>query len=397
MIPYGKQQISESDIRAVEGVLRSDFLTQGPVVPMFEEALGQKVGASHAILMNSATSALHVSCAALGLGPGDVAWTSPNSFVASANCAKLCGANVDFVDIDPATLCMDVEALKRKLEDCQKFGKTLPKVVIPVHFAGLSCDMPAIYELGQKFGFRIIEDASHAVGTTVQFEEGGPSHHVGSCRYSDICVFSFHPVKIITTGEGGAALTQSEELAHRLRSLRSHGITRSEPEITEPCHGGWYYQMLELAPNYRMTDIQAALGLNQLMRLDEFIEERQQIAGNYKSLIGSDAVFSNWGVETQYVPSYCMSSYHLFVLKLPPERRKHSFDALREAGYGVNVHYIPIHTQPYYQQQGFEWGHFPHSEAYYSGAISLPIFPGLPAEAPVHVVEIISRVLSQSK
>ena len=395
MTPYGRQSISEEDIAAVVSVLRSDFLTQGPVVPQFEQAVAQKVGVAHVVAVNSATSALHIACLALDVGPGDTVWTSPNSFVASANCARLCGAEVDFVDIDPQTLCMDTQALAVKLQECRKSGKTLPKVVVPVHFAGLSCDMPAIHRLSLEYGFKIIEDASHAVGSVVGFMIGEPAEHVGSCRFSDICVFSFHPVKIITTGEGGAALTQSDELAGRLRALRSHGITRAEGEMTEPSHGGWYYQMLSLGLNYRMTDIQAALGLSQLSRLERFIEQRQKIAAHYLSLIAAEPTLDEGAVKTQQIPSYCSPSYHLFVAQIPMEYHRGCFDALRDSGYGVNVHYIPIHTQPYYLERGFAWGDFPHSEGYYRGAISLPIYPGLPQGAPEAVLDIIAKEIGR--
>lgn len=393
MISYGRQSISEVDIEAVARVLRSEFLTVGPAVPAFEAALAGRVGCAHAVVVNSATSALHVACLALDVGPGDMVWTCPNSFVASANCARLCGAEVDFVDMDPQTLCMDAHALGDKLQECRRSGKALPKVVIPVHFAGVSCDMPTIHRLGKEFGFKIIEDASHAVGSRVKFKEDEPEEYVGACSYSDICVFSFHPVKIITTGEGGAALTQSDELAHRLRALRSHGITRSAPEMTEPSHGGWYYQMLELGLNYRMTDIQAALGLSQLERLKHFVQQRQTIAARYLSLIAAAPKFSGGNIKTQQIPAYCSPSYHLFVIEVAASCRRRCFEALRDQGYGVNVHYIPIHTQPYYLEQGFAWGDFPHSEHYYRGAISLPIYPDLPDGVPESVVSIVSDAL----
>ena len=394
MIPYGRQSISPEDVEAVRQVLLSDFLTQGPSVPQFEDALSKKVLVRHAVACNSATSALHLACMALGVHEGDFVWTCPNSFVASANCAQLCGAAVDFVDIDPHTLCMDTVALEKKLQDCQKNGKPLPKAVIPVHFAGLSCDMPTIHRLGQQYGFRIIEDASHAVGSKVSFPEQGSEHYVGSCEFSDICVFSFHPVKIITTGEGGACLTQSDELAHRLRALRSHGITRTESEMSEPSHGAWYYQMLALGPNYRLTDIQAALGISQLERLDAFVTKRQELAKDYQTLLASDQRLQNFDIQVQATPSYCQSSFHLFVVQVPQNQRKACFDALRANGFGVNVHYIPIHTQPYYQAQGFQWGDFPRSEAYYKRAISLPIYPNLPQTAPEQVVDTLARALA---
>lgn len=394
MIPYGRQSICPEDVEAIRQVLLSDFLTQGPSVPQFEDELRKKVSVKHAVACNSATSALHLACMALGVHEGDFVWTCPNSFVASANCAKLCGAAVDFVDIDPHTLCMDAVALEKKLQDCQKNGKPLPKAVIPVHFAGLSCDMPTIHRLGQQYGFRIIEDASHAVGSKVSFPEQGSEHYVGSCEFSDICVFSFHPVKIITTGEGGACLTQSDELAHRLKTLRSHGITRTESEMSEPSHGAWYYQMLALGPNYRLTDIQAALGISQLERLDAFVTKRQELAKVYQTLLASDQRIQNFDIQVQATPNYCQSSFHLFVIQVPQNQRKACFDALRANGFGVNVHYIPIHTQPYYQAQGFQWGDFPRSEAYYKRGISLPIYPNLPQAAPEQVVDTLARALT---
>lgn len=393
MIPYGRQSISAEDLDAVAQVLVSDFLTQGPSVPALEEDLSKKVAVRHAVACNSATSALHLACLALDVGQGDWVWTSPNSFVASANCARLCGADVDFVDINPETLCMDPIALEDKLKDCLNIGKALPKVVIPVHFAGLSCNMPAIHKLGQAYGFKIIEDASHAVGSKVSFSSGRGPSYVGTCEFSDISVFSFHPVKIITTGEGGACLTQSDELATRLRSLRSHGITRSEAQMTEASHGGWYYQMLELGLNYRLTDIQAALGLSQLSRLDDFVIRRQKIAARYLKLISSEKSLGDGVIKTQEIPPYCKSSSHLFVVQVPVTQRARCFNLLRHKGFGVNVHYIPIHTQPYYVERGFGWGNFPNAENYYRRAISLPIYPDLPDRCPDEVIEIIVSAL----
>lgn len=288
---------------------------------------------------------------------------------------------------------MDPFALEEKLENCRKSGKPLPKVVIPVHFAGLSCDMPAIYKLSQAYGFKIIEDASHAVGSRVNFAGSSGEAYVGTCEFSDICVFSFHPVKIITTGEGGACLTQSAELANRLKALRSHGITRSEAEMTEASHGSWYYQMLELGLNYRLTDIQAALGLSQLNRLDNFVAQRQALAAHYQDLIYEELPPLRKKIGFQVTPDYCSSSYHLFVIQVPAQVRRKCFDALRVGGYGVNVHYIPIHTQPYYTRQGFARGQFPKSEQYYAGAISLPIFPGLDGGVPEKVMHIVKSNL----
>ena len=398
MIPYSRQSISEEDIQAVVDVLRSDFLTFGPGAPAFEDAIATKVGVDHAVVVNSATSALHLACVALDVGPGDVVWTSPNSFVASANCARFCGAEVDFVDIDPQTLCMDPMALESKLLDCQKTGKKLPKVIIPVHFSGHSCDMPLIHALSERYGIRIIEDASHAIGSKVKFSGHPTEEYVGNCRYSDICVFSFHPVKIVTTAEGGAALTRSRALAHRLRALRSHGVTREPGEMTEPTHGMWYYQMLELGLNYRLTDVQAALGISQLKRLDTFVLDRQRIAAQYENTLAlPEFACPPLGIVTQVLPPYCSSAFHLFVVQVPERARRVCFDRLRECGFGVNVHYIPIHTQPYYQRRGFRWGDFPHSESYYRRAISLPIFPGMPTDVPRRVIDALAGVLREQE
>ena len=388
MIPYGRQSISEDDIAAVVAVLRSEFLTQGPVVPQFEAAVAGVVGAAHAVAVNSATSALHVACLALDVGPGDTVWTSPNSFVASANCALYCGANVDFVDIDADTLCMSVEALAIKLSHHKRAGQALPKVVIPVHFGGQSCDMAAIHALGLEYGFKIIEDASHAIGgyyqstsaasqaesarrervqTRTSSQQAFPP--IGNCHFSDICVFSFHPVKIITTGEGGMAVTQSAALAERMRQLRSHGITREPSQMTERTHGPWYYQMRSLGFNYRLTDIAAALGLQQLQRLEDFVRTRLAIANRY-----DEAFRGHSRIGLQTVPPYTGSSRHLYVVRVPAEKHADVFSQLRADGIGVNLHYIPIHLQPYYRALGFKPGDFPVAEHYYREAVSLPIF-----------------------
>ncbi len=377
MIPYGRQDISEADIAAVVEVLRSDFITQGPAVPLFENAVAEYCGVARAIAVNSATSALHVACLALGVGPGDIVWTSPITFVASANCALYCGATVDFVDIDEDTGNMSVDALREKLE-AAKITNTLPKVVIPVHLCGTSCDMQAIRALGEQYGFRIIEDASHAIGGMYL------DLPVGSCTYSDITVFSFHPVKIITTGEGGMALTNDAGLAQTMDLLRSHGVTRDPTLLTRESDGGWYYEQVALGFNYRMTDIQAALGYSQLARLDEFVHRRHQIADWY------DEHLAGLPLTLAVRPSDTYSALHLYVVQIELDQAARShrevFDSLRSQGIGVNLHYIPVYTHPYYQQLGFKAGLCPAAEAYYSRAISIPMFPNLAAEhlATVH-------------
>jgi UDP-4-amino-4,6-dideoxy-N-acetyl-beta-L-altrosamine transaminase len=363
MIPYGRQDITEADIAAVEAVLRSDFLTQGPAVPAFEQAVAEYCGAAHGIAVNSATSALHIACLALDLGPGDWLWTSPNTFVASANCGIYCGANVDFVDIDPRTYNMSVAALAEKLRQAEQSG-TLPKLVVPVHFAGQPCDMASIAQLADKYGFRIIEDASHAIGARYL------DTRVGDCRYSDITVFSFHPVKIITTGEGGLATTNLPEVAERMSRLRTHGITREPKRMNGETAGPWYYQQIDLGFNYRMTDLQAALGASQLERLEEYIVGRHAVAMRYAELLEQVPVTRPFQAPDRH------SALHLFPIQVPGDRRR-VFEAMREAGIGVNVHYIPVHTQPFYRAMGFQTGAFPAAEAYYHHAISLPMFPQL--------------------
>lgn len=395
MIPYGRQSISLEDITAVVHTLESDHLTQGPVAPAFEEAVSSKVGAEHAVAVNSATSALHLACLALDVGPGDVVWTSPNSFVASANCARYCGATVDFVDIDPKTLCLSVEKLEHKLKDCRKSGKCLPKVVIPVHFGGQSCDMPALYRLARLFNFSIVEDASHAIGARVIWPGEPNPRFVGDCQFSDISVFSFHPVKIITTGEGGMALTNNPELASRMRRLRSHGITRDRAEMIDKPEGDWYYQMLELGLNYRLTDIQAALGLSQLGRLDDFVYERQRLAAQYVEILQS--VFLSLDTPApglQVEPSFSKGARHLFVVRVPKEKRGQCFHTLRSSGFGVNVHYIPIPCQPYYRKLGFQPEGFPEALCYYEEGLSLPLFPGLSQENIHSCVLALAKCLS---
>lgn len=368
MIPYGHQDISQADIDAVVAVLRSDFLTQGPKVPHFEQAVAARCGARHGVAVNSATSALHVACLALGLGPGDRLWTVPNTFVASANCGRYCGADVDFVDIDPQTWNLSVAALRNKLVQARREDK-LPKVVVPVHFGGQPTEQEAIWELAQEFGFKVLEDASHAIGAS---RNGEPA---GSCRWSDITVFSFHPVKIITTGEGGMALTNDDELAWRMANLRSHGITRDAACMRRPAHGPWYYEQIELGYNYRMTDLQAALGVSQLARLDEFIERRNALAKRYDSLL------AGLPLQLPKVAPGVTSAFHLYVIRLSADtvHRTHreAFDCLREQGIGVNVHYMPVHLQPYYRDLGFDPGLCPEAELHGQEAISLPLYPGL--------------------
>lgn len=381
MIPYGKQNISEEDIEAVIDVLKSDFLTQGPVVPEFEKLLATYSGAKYAVAVNSATSALHIACLALGVGPGDVVWTSPVTFVASANCALYCGAEVDFVDIDPLTYNLSVESLAEKLEIAKKSGK-LPKVVIPVHLAGQSCDMKAIHKLSEQYGFRIIEDASHAIGGSYLDAK------IGGCQYSDITIFSFHPVKIITTGEGGMALTNDQTLIKTMARLRSHGITRYPEEMTHAPDGPWYYQQIDLGFNYRMTEMQAALGISQLARLDMFVSERHAIAERYDQLLAATGIKTPWQSPESY------SAYHLYIVRIPFDHltlnRNSAFNNLRSGGVGVNLHYIPIYQQPYFERMGFQRSDFPASERYYKEAISLPMYPGLTSDNQNEVVKLLT-------
>ena len=384
MIPYGRQDISQTDIDAVVCVLKSDFLTQGPQVPLFEKIVAQHVGAQHALAVNSATSALHIACLALGLGPGDWLWTSPVTFVASANCGLYCGAKVDFVDIDPRTYNLCPYALEAKLVAAEISG-TLPKVLVAVHLCGQPCDMVAIHALGQKYGFKIIEDASHAIGGKYKGE------FIGNGRYSDITVFSFHPVKIITTAEGGMALTNSDTLAADMSLLRSHGITRDPAQMTHTPDGPWYYEQIGLGFNYRMTELQAALGLSQMQRLDDYVARRHQLARRYDQLLADLPVTTPW----QHPDSY--SGLHLYVIRLQLDKinktHRQVFEALREQGIGVNLHYIPVHTQPYYQRMGFKAGDFPQAEMYYAEAISLPMFQSLTNQQQDQVVDVLNNVL----
>lgn len=385
MIPYGKQDISQADIDAVVEVLESDFLTQGPKAPLFENTVADKVGTKHALTVNSATSALHIACLALGLGEGDWLWTTPITFVASANCGLYCGAEVDFVDIDPKTYNLCPQALETKLIAAERDGK-LPKVLVAVHLCGQPCDMQAIHALSQRFGFNVIEDASHAIGGKYKGE------YIGNGRYSDITVFSFHPVKIITTAEGGMALTNDDLLAQRMNLYRSHGVTRNQQLMTHEPDGPWYYQQVELGFNYRMTELQAALGVSQLERLDEFVARRHQLADRYNELLQDLPLTLPW----QHPDSY--SGLHLYVIRLQLDKigksHRQVFEELREQGIGVNLHYIPVHTQPYYQQMGFKAGDYPQAEQYYREAISLPMFQGMTEAQQDEVVTCLKRALT---
>ena len=387
MIPYGRQHINQADIDAVVEVLRSDFLTQGPVVPEFEKAVAAYCHANHAVAVNSATSALHIACLALGVGKGDLVWTSPITFVASANCALYCGAEVDFVDIDPQTYNLSVDLLKEKLFHAEEAGK-LPKVVIPVHLCGQPCDMEGIHALSQQYGFKIIEDASHAIGGRYKGEP------IGNCRYSDITVFSFHPVKIITSGEGGMALTNDIKLAKHMRLLRSHGITSDIAEMhSRPSEELWNYQQIDLGFNYRMTDFHSALGLSQMQRLEEFVAKRHFLAKRYDNMLSDMPVLTPWQHSNGY------SSYHLYIIRLKLDEIKKThrqvYEALRAAGILVNLHYIPVYRQPYYEMMGFKLGYCAQAELFYSEAISLPMYPGLTEDQQDYVVTEIEKAISE--
>lgn len=385
MIPYGRQDITQSDIDAVVAVLRSDYLTQGPQVPKFETTVAAKVGAAFGVAVNSATSALHIACLALDLGPGDWLWTSPITFVASANCALYCGAQVDFVDINERSYNLCPQKLAAKLEQAERDGR-LPKIVVPVHLCGQSCDMYAIHALAQRYGFRIIEDASHAIGGRYRNE------YVGNCRYSDITVFSFHPVKIITTAEGGMAVTNNAELASRMYLLRSHGITRDAAQMTHMPDGGWYYQQIALGFNYRMTDLQAAIGVSQMDRLDVYVARRHELRVIYDQELLALPVTIPW----QHPDTH--SALHLYPIRMKLDvlnsTQAQVFDALRQQGIGVNLHYIPVHLQPWYQRLGYRLGDFPAAERYYAEAISLPMYPTLEHSDQHKVIDALRAVLN---
>jgi UDP-4-amino-4,6-dideoxy-N-acetyl-beta-L-altrosamine transaminase len=385
MIPYGRQDINQEDIEAVIAILKSDFLTQGPTVPEFEKKVAEYCGVNYGVAVNSATSALHIACMALDLGPGDYLWTSPNTFVASANCAIYCGAQVDFVDIDPRTYNLSVRKLEEKLEEAEREGR-LPKIVVPVHFAGQSCEMEEIHKLSQKYGFKIIEDASHAIGGRYKNKK------VGSCEFSDITVFSFHPVKIITTGEGGMAMTNQEDLAERMRRYRTHGIT-SKKELMSPRPPDeiWNYQQIDLGYNYRMTDLEAALGISQMNRIDEFVSKRQTIAGIYDRELSKLPITTPW----QHPDTY--SSYHLYSIRVNQEKsgksQKEVYEYLWQSGIAVNLHYIPVHRQPYYESKGFKSSDYPNAEIYHKEVLSIPVYASLNEDQLREVIEVITKAL----
>lgn len=384
MIYYGKQSIDEADIRAVEEVLRSDFLTQGPAIERFEHSVADYCGVKYAVAVTNATSALHIACLAAGLGPGNILWTSPITFVASANCGHYCGADVDFVDIDEKTYNMSVDALAEKLRRAKKKNK-LPKIVVPVHLAGQSCDMERIRELSEKYGFTVIEDASHAVGADYLDTK------VGSCAFSDMAVFSFHPVKIITTGEGGMVLTNDKDLYERLILLRSHGITRDPAKMTHEADGPWYYQQIALGFNYRMTDIQAALGASQMTRLDAFVARRRELAARYNALL------KDFPLVTPDVMKGADPSWHIYIVRMVfgqiGKTKRQIFEEMKERGVVLNLHYIPVHRQPYYEKLGFRQGDFPHSEKYYEEAFTLPLYYSLANDEQDYIIESLWSVL----
>lgn len=384
MIPYGRHWIDKEDIEAVVGVLKGNWLTQGPYVEQFEHAVAEYCKVKYAVAVSSGTAALHIACLAAGLGKGDTLWTSPNTFVASANCALYCGAKPDFVDIDSCTYNISINALEAKLSESGEMGR-LPKIVIPVHFAGQSCEMEKIHWLSKKYGFTVIEDACHAIGGSYK------GMKIGSCTFSDMAVFSFHPVKIITTGEGGMILTNNNDLYQKLILLRTHGITRNSAFMEGESEGDWYYQQIELGMNYRITDIQAALGLSQLRRIDKFVSRRHELVQRYNETLSDIPLTLPW----QHPDTY--SAFHLYVVRLKlkeiSKTRKEVFDFLRKKGIGVNVHYIPVHTQPYYRKLGFPSGQFPEVERYYEEAVTLPLFPSMTEEEQDYIISVLRETL----
>jgi UDP-4-amino-4,6-dideoxy-N-acetyl-beta-L-altrosamine transaminase len=383
MIPYGKQDINEEDINQVIDILKSDWLTQGPKVPEFENSITTYTGGRHAVAVTNGTSALHMACLALGLTKGDVLWTSPTTFVASANCALYCGAKVDFVDIDEKTYNISIQALEKKLEDAKR-ERCLPKIIIPVHMCGQPCDMKAIYELSKKYGFKIIEDASHAIGAEFKGQK------IGNCKYSDITTFSFHPVKIITSGEGGMALTNSKEVYEKMLLIRSHGITSEPIEMqSRPDDEIWNYQQISLGYNFRMTDIQAALGCHQMRRIDSFISQRRKIAKKY------DVELSGLSCVIPFQNNDSLSSYHIYPIRIKPqENQKKVYQLLRKENIAVNIHYIPVYRQPYYEKLGFKIGYCPNAESFFKETITLPIYPSLSNEQQNFVIKTLEKLLS---
>ena len=386
MIYYGKQSIDEADIQAVEEVLRSDFLTQGPAIEKFERSVAAYCGVKYAVAVTNATSALHIACLAAGLGKGDILWTSPITFVASANCGLYCGASVDFVDIDEKTYNMSVDALEDKLRQAKKENQ-LPKIVVPVHLAGQSCDMKRIRELSAEYGFTVLEDASHGVGADYLKTK------VGSCTFSDMAVFSFHPVKIITTGEGGMVLTNDKTLYERLILYRSHGITRDPAKMTYEADGPWYYQQIALGFNYRMTDMQAALGYSQMTRLDAFVARRRELAARY------DELLKDMPLVTPYVLKGANPSWHIYIVRVDfshlKKTKKQIFEEMKAQGFILNLHYIPVHTQPYYQSLGYRPENFPNAMIYYAEALTLPLYYDLTDEQQTEVTAALKKVLTQ--
>lgn len=380
-IHYGRQTVSDDDISSVVNALRSSHLTQGPLVSLFEESFSSYVGSTYSISTNSATSALHIACLSLELAPGDTLWTTPNTFVASANAALYCGALVDFVDIDLETGLIDIDALEHKLE-LAALNDTLPKIVIPVHYSGSSCDMSRIFSLSRKYNFFIVEDASHATGASYLDSQ------VGSCKYSHMSVFSLHAVKVITSGEGGVVTTNDLSLATKLYKYRSHGITKTPSEFVTPDPTPWHYEQQNLGFNYRLTDFQAALATSQLSQLPEFVTARTKIHTYYKqSLV-------NLPCQLLSVPSYTASSFHLVVLRLQDIHRYQQLDLynyLRANSIYTQVHYIPVHLQPYYLKAGFRPGDFPQAEYHAKSCLSLPVFPTLTELQLSYIVDTISK------
>jgi UDP-4-amino-4,6-dideoxy-N-acetyl-beta-L-altrosamine transaminase len=377
-LPYGSHLITEQDIAAVTSALLSPQITQGPLVPQFESEVASLIECQYAVAFNSATSALHVACLALDLCPGDWLWTSPTTFVASANCALYCGANIDFVDIDIRSGLMDTALLEHKLKIAKSQNK-LPKIIIPVHLSGTSCDMQKISSLSSEYGFSVIEDASHAIGASYR------SQPVGSCLYSDICIFSFHPVKIITTAEGGLASTNSSILHRRMQELRSHGITKDTSKFINKNSPPWAYEQQYLGMNYRLSELHAALGISQLSRLSNIVDRRNELLVRYKQSL------SDLPLTFLEIPTDCRSSVHLCIVRFDdelPATQLNFYNYFHQNNIGVQVHYTPVHLQPYYQSLGFKSGDFPNSERYAQSSMSLPLYPSISDSDFLRVVKL---------